>query len=110
MALFGKKEKDGESSCCRGTGAGLPGQNETAAVKVLGAGCKKCDELASNAKEALLRLGMDACVGHVADFGKIAAYGVMTTPALVLNEKVVSAGKVLKTEEIVALIKKHVNP
>lgn len=110
MALFGKKETDGESRCCSGTRAGLLGQNEAAAVKVLGSGCKKCAELASNAKEALHRLDMDASVCRVAGFGQIAAYGVMTTPALVLNEKVVSAGKVLKTEEIMALIKKHVNP
>ena len=56
--------------------------------------------------EALLELGMNTAVDHVRDFEKIAAYGVMTTPALVVDGQVVSYGKVLKKEEIIAILKK----
>ena len=49
---------------------------------------------------------MDTTIEHVTDFSKIASYGVMSTPALVVDGKVVSYGKVLKTEEVVAILKK----
>ena len=49
---------------------------------------------------------MDTAIDHVTDFAQIAAYGVMTTPALVVDGKVVSYGKVLKPEEVKALIQK----
>ena len=57
-------------------------------------------------RAALAELGMDTAVDHVTDFAQIAAYGVMTTPALVVDGKVVSCGKVLKKEEAKALIRK----
>ena len=57
-------------------------------------------------KEALEELGMDSTIDHVTDFAQIAAYGVMTTPALVVDGKVVSYGKVLKKDEAKALIQK----
>lgn len=109
MALFGKKKINGDSRgcCCAGAPRTQPAQNEGAAVKILGAGCKKCDELEANTKAALEQLGMDTAIEHVADFGQMAAYGVMTTPALVLDGKVISAGVVLKKEDVMALIKKH---
>lgn len=66
----------------------------------------KSNELEENVKAALTKLGMDTKIEHVTDFGVIAAYGVMTTPALVVDEKVLSYGKVLKVEEAVALIEK----
>lgn len=49
---------------------------------------------------------MDITIDHVRDYEKIAAYGVMTTPALVVDGKVVSYGKVLKKEEVIELLKK----
>ena len=49
---------------------------------------------------------MDIIIDHVRDYEKIAAYGVMTTPALVVDGKVVSYGKVLKKEEVIELLKK----
>ena len=49
---------------------------------------------------------MDTSIEHVRDFEKIAAYGVMTTPALVIDGKVVSYGKVLKKDEVIEIIKK----
>ena len=75
-------------------------------VKVLGPGCKKCNELEAATIEALKQLNMEPSVEHVTDFAEIAAYGVMTTPALVIDGKVVSMGKVLKTNEVVALLTK----
>lgn len=77
-----------------------------ASVKVLGSGCAKCNALEAATKEALDELGMNATIDHVNDFAQIAAYGVMTTPALVVDGKVVSFGKVLKKEEVKAILKK----
>lgn len=79
---------------------------ENTAVKVLGSGCAKCNQLESATKEALEKLGMDTTIDHVTDFTQIAGYGVMTTPALVIDGKVVSYGKVLKTEEVIKILEK----
>lgn len=75
-------------------------------VKVLGSGCAKCNELEAATKEALEELGMDTVIEHVTDFTQIAAYGVMSTPALVVDGKVVSYGKVLKKDEVVKLLQR----
>ena len=75
-------------------------------IKILGGGCAKCNQLEKATKEALERLGMDTEIVHVTDFSQIAAYGVMSTPALVVDEKVLSYGKVLKTEEVINILKK----
>lgn len=72
-------------------------------IKVLGTGCKKCKTLEENTKEAVQLAGIEATVEKVEDFQQIIAYGVMNTPALVIDEKVVSKGKVLKAKEIVQL-------
>ena len=74
--------------------------------QVLGSGCAKCNALEEAVREALTELNMDTTIDHVTDFAQIAAYGVMTTPALVVDGKVVSYGKVLKREEAKALIQK----
>ncbi|WP_442863038.1 thioredoxin family protein [Agathobaculum sp.] len=79
----------------------------SADVKVLGTGCAKCNALEVAVKEALTELGMDTAIEHVTNFTQIASYGVMTTPALVVNGKVVSYGKVLKKDEAIALIQKE---
>jgi small redox-active disulfide protein 2 len=73
-------------------------------VKVLGSGCAKCRALEAAVREALAELGLAVEIEHVSDFAKIAAYGVMTTPALVVDGKVVSFGKVLKADEVKALL------
>ncbi|MEG0852612.1 MAG: thioredoxin family protein [Angelakisella sp.] len=77
-----------------------------ASVKVLGSGCAKCNQLEAAVKAALAELGMDTAIEHIADFTQIAAYGVMTTPALVIDGKVVSYGKVLKKDEVMDILKK----
>lgn len=74
--------------------------------KVLGGGCKNCEVLTKNLKSALTSLNIDGDIEKVTDFVQIANYGIMSTPALVVNEKVVSYGKVLKADEIENLIKK----
>ena len=74
-------------------------------MKVLGSGCAKCHELEANTKLALKQLGMEVEIEHITDFAQIAAYGVMRTPALVIDEKVVAFGRVLKVEEVVVLLK-----
>lgn len=113
MALFGKKKAQVETcdcgGCCGEVNAAnmeqaKTAQKEGAAVKILGSGCKKCNELEANTKAALEQLGMDTAIDHVTDFAAIAAYGVMTTPALVYNSKVLAYGKVLKTAEVVKLL------
>ena len=73
-------------------------------IKILGSGCKKCNALEAATIEALEQLGMPAEVDHVTDFAQIVSYGVMSTPALVINNKVVSYGKVLKPSEAKVLI------
>lgn len=93
MKLFGKKE-----SAQKETG------NE--AVKELGGGCASCHALEASAKAALAELGLPQEVGHITDFGEIAACGVMNTPALMVDGKVVSSGRVLSKEEAKTLIEK----
>lgn len=111
MGLFGKKKEETKSYCCGGSCssesmAKAEMTKSVAGVKVLGSGCAKCNALETAAVEALKELGMDATIEHVTDFAQIAAYGVMTTPALVVDGKVVSFGKVLKKDEAKALIQK----
>lgn len=74
-------------------------------VKVLGGGCSKCETLLKNTKEAISNLKMEAEVEYITDFSVIASYGIMSMPALVVNEKVVSMGKVLKSVDIEKLLK-----
>ena len=73
-------------------------------IKVLGSGCKSCEALLKAAKEAVLRKGVDAGIEYVTDMEKIMGFGVMRLPALVIDGKVVSAGKVLKAKEIEYLL------
>lgn len=70
-------------------------------IKVLGSGCSKCHALYENAQEAVSSMGLGLDVVYVTDLNKIMAYNVMSTPCLVVNEKVISAGKLLSTEQIV---------
>ena len=73
-------------------------------IKMLGSYCRNCETLMANTKIALAELGMDCKVEKVTDFAEIARYGVMSIPALVIDEKVVSFGKVLKPKEIVKIV------
>jgi small redox-active disulfide protein 2 len=75
-------------------------------IKVLGPGCKNCAALVENTKAALTELGLTADIIKVTDFADIAKYGIMSTPGLVIDEKVVSFGKVLKPKDIAKIIEK----
>ncbi|MCH3950664.1 MAG: thioredoxin family protein [Acidaminococcus sp.] len=74
-------------------------------IKVMGGGCSRCEALLSAAKEAVKNLGIDAEVEYITDFAQIAKYGIMSTPALVVDGKVVSSGRVLKAKQIEAYLK-----
>ena len=65
-------------------------------IKILGSGCKKCMALGENAKDAAEAAGKQAEIVKITDIAQIAAYGLMSTPGLVIDEKLVSGGKVLR--------------
>lgn len=106
MKLFKKKEK----SCCNvqcdneSMKKALEKKETGSRIKILGSGCAKCATLEKNVKEALNELGQKMSIEHITDFTEIASYGVMSTPALVLDGKVVSFGKVLTVEEVKKII------
>lgn len=117
---FGKKKEESccggesvntESCCCGGT---VNTENckciDTAqklqSIKVLGAGCKACHEMYENTKKALANMGIDIEVEYVTDMEKVMTYGIMSMPGVVVNEQVVSMGKVLKTADIEKLLHK----
>lgn len=94
MNLFGKKKQ--EAAPVQG--------GQVSGIQVLGSGCAKCNGLEDAVKAALAELGQEPVVEHVTDFVQIAAMGVMTTPALAVDGRVVSSGRVLTKEEAKQLI------
>lgn len=75
-------------------------------IKVLGMGCCNCSKLKEITEEAVKELGIEATIEKVEDMSKIMSYGVMRTPALVVDEKVVVQGRIPKKDEIKKLLKK----
>ena len=73
-------------------------------IKILGSGCKKCHQLEKNVRDTVEKMQITADIEHVSDIERIIGYGVMSTPALVVNNKVVSTGKVLKDKELEKLL------
>ena len=69
-------------------------------IKVLGSGCKSCEKLEAHVRTALEELGKTAEIEKITDFAEIAQYNAMKTPALVIDEKLVSFGKVNEVAEI----------
>jgi small redox-active disulfide protein 2 len=69
-------------------------------IKILGPGCANCKNLERATREAVAELGLDAAIEKVEDYATIASYGVMSTPALVVDEEVVLYGRVPKAAEI----------
>ncbi len=118
MSLFGKKKEEKKEAGC-GCGCDTAEVKETAAsstccgekvdgiccIKVLGSGCKNCHTLYENAQEAVKASGLNVEVEYITDLQQVMEYGVMSMPALVINEQVVSMGKVLKVEDIEKLLK-----
>lgn len=76
-------------------------------IKILGTGCPKCKKLEENTRTAIAELGIEAAIEKVTDLDRIMDFGVIMTPALVINEKVVSSGKLLSPQEIAILIGKQ---
>lgn len=116
MFSFGKKEENKACKCnCTAEdiaemdiknccGAVVDG---ICCIKVLGAGCKSCHELYENTKKAVAEMGLAVEVEYVTDMQKIMESGVMSMPALVVNENVVSMGKVLKAADVKKLLEKE---
>lgn len=75
-------------------------------IEILGVGCPKCKQLTANAEAAIKDLNIQAEIAKVTDIDKITEYGVMMTPALVLNGIVVSSGKVLSKDQIKNILAK----
>lgn len=73
-------------------------------IKVLGSGCKSCKKLYDNVNKAVKDLGLNCEVAYITDFQEIANSGVMSMPALLIGEEVVSYGKVLKPKEIIKIL------
>jgi len=107
--LFGKKKDESKIPACACQNgclvaeASVPEEKITS-IKVLGSGCKSCRQLFENAKEAVNSKRLSIEVQYITDLQKVMEYGVMTTPALVINEKVVSMGRVLGKTDIEKLI------
>lgn len=121
MALFnfGKKKEEKKATACT-CNCGCATEEATeiindccgeavngiCCIKVLGAGCASCHQQYEYAKEAVKNAGLSVEVEYITDMAKVMEYGVMSMPALVVNEKVVAMGKILKPADIEKLFKK----
>lgn len=96
MALLEKKKEEEKKApaclCC---------------IKVLGSDCASCHALYDNTKEAVKKMGLSVEVEYVTDLQKIMEYGVISMPALVINEKAAAMGKVLKPADVEKLLYKY---
>jgi small redox-active disulfide protein 2 len=75
-------------------------------IEVLGPGCNNCQRLEANAREAVALTGFDAEIVKVTDYGQILAYGIMSTPGLVIDGTVVSYGRIPSPDDIAAWLSK----
>lgn len=73
-------------------------------IKVLGGGCCKCENLLEAVKEAVAEKGIVAEIEYITDMSKIMEYGIMSTPALMVDNKVVSMGRALKTKDVLTYL------
>jgi small redox-active disulfide protein 2 len=73
-------------------------------IKILGTGCARCHQLEKTTREVVKELGIDATVEAVNDMRQIMSYNILTTPGLVINEHVVSSGKVPSKAEVNQLV------
>lgn len=108
--LFGSKErccgKEVEKNSCSCNGGSNSSTDGAIEVRILGSGCKNCQTLEKNTLEAINELGLKAEVKHITDFAEIATYGIMSTPGLWINGKIVSYGKVLSKDEVKVILEK----
>lgn len=73
-------------------------------IKILGSGCANCRNLEAVTRTALAELGLEAEIDEVTDPGEIASWGVMSTPALVVDDEVVLAGRVPSSAQVLAVL------
>jgi small redox-active disulfide protein 2 len=73
-------------------------------IKVLGSGCANCKKLEATTRLAISKLGLEAEIIHVTEYPEIMKYNIMSTPGLVINEKLVSAGRVPNEAEVTTLL------
>lgn len=92
MALFEKKKEEAKGGIWR--------------VRVLGTGCASCQALYENTRKAVQKMGLAVEAEYVTELQKVMEYGVMSMPALVVNEKVASMGKVLKSDDVERLLRR----
>lgn len=111
MNVFRKKEE--KKSCCCGGNCSpeaiqkVEEDKMSKGIKILGTGCAKCIALEKATITSVEELGLNLDIQHITDMAQIASYGVMTTPALVVNGKVVSYGKSLSIPEIKEILSKE---
>jgi small redox-active disulfide protein 2 len=74
-------------------------------IKILGSGCAKCNRLEQLTRDVVAELGVDATFEHVKELDKIMAYPIMTTPALVVDEKVLVSGRMPSKDELLGWLK-----
>lgn len=120
MSLFGLGKKRNEETntsccCCKTSETAEVSENRCTeaadgicCIKVLGAGCKSCHVQYENVKKAVTEMGLDIEVEYITDMEKVMTYGVMSMPAIVVNENVASMGKVLKTADVAKLLRNFV--
>ena len=118
MALFhfGKKKEEKKTPVCACSSSDNTrvesdapccpeAENGICCIKVLGAGCKSCHEQYEQAQKAVDAMGLPVEVEYITDMEKVMEYGVMSMPAIVVNDRVVSMGKVLKAAEVEHLLR-----
>ena len=118
MALFhfGKKKEEKKTPVCACSSSDNTrvesdapccpeAENRICCIKVLGAGCKSCHEQYEQAQQAADAMGLSVKVEYITDMQKVMEYGVMSMPAIVVNDRVVSMGKVLKAAEVEHLLR-----
>jgi hypothetical protein len=92
---------------CQDVAASTAEKRKSERILVLGAGCPKCRALQQAVLRALDDMNENISVGHVTDYAEMAQYGVMSTPALVIDGRVVSAGRALSQNDVLRLLKEN---
>lgn len=91
-------------------GEDVPEAGGVHSIRILGPGCPRCERLAASVVTALERLGLAADVEHIRDAARIVKFGVVGTPALVVNGEVASAGRALSPDEVAAILSRTTPP
>lgn len=110
MSLFGFKKKN-KGSCCsckceapKGVSSDTASEKNSR-IKVLGMGCASCHEQYEYACQAVKAMGLAQDIEYITDFQRVMSYGAISMPVIVIDEKVVSMGRVLKCAEVIELLK-----